>query len=92
MGVVARGNFMTTASKGIGSQDLPNNPRVGGQNQQPPPPEQPNFEEAAQQLGVTVQQLRNALGTPPPDFVAAARQLGVTVEELQNALGVESPG
>ena len=47
------------------------------------------------QLGVTVEELREALGDPsdgPPDFEAAAAQLGVTVEELKEALGVPEGG
>jgi len=41
---------------------------------------------AAEILGITEQELMDALGPPPPDIEAAAETLGITVEELQNAL------
>jgi hypothetical protein len=46
----------------------------------------PDFTEAAEALGVTMDELLAALGPPPPDLEAAAATLGVTVEELQAAL------
>ncbi|MEM8535408.1 MAG: DUF1566 domain-containing protein [Chloroflexota bacterium] len=52
----------------------------------------PDLAAAAATLGITEQELRDALGTPPPDFAATAEALGITVEELQNALGVEPSG
>ncbi|MEM8808635.1 MAG: hypothetical protein AAGF01_21680 [Cyanobacteria bacterium P01_G01_bin.38] len=46
----------------------------------------PGFDEAAEQLGVTVDELMSASGEPPFDLEAAAATLGVTVEELTEAL------
>lgn len=47
----------------------------------------PDFAAAAEQLGVTEQELVDAIGGPPPDFAAAAEILGVTEEALEGALG-----
>lgn len=62
----------------------------------------PDFAAAAEQLGVTEDELKDALGVPDqptldengrpvrpprPDFAAAAEQLGVTEDELMQALG-----
>lgn len=41
----------------------------------------------AEELGVDVDELREALGPPPPDLEAAALRLGVDVEDLRRALG-----
>lgn len=41
--------------------------------------------EAAETLGLTEEELREALGTPP-DFAAAAETLGITREELRAAM------
>ena len=47
----------------------------------------PDFSEAAEKLGVTEEQLQEALGTTrPPDLPAAAEKLGVTEEQLVEAL------
>ena len=46
----------------------------------------PDFTQAAEVLGVTVDELLTALGPPPPDLENAAATLGVTVEELRAAL------
>ncbi|MEO0868809.1 MAG: hypothetical protein AAFY17_10245 [Cyanobacteria bacterium J06642_11] len=46
----------------------------------------PGFDEAATQLGVTIDELMAALGEPPFDLEAAAATLSVTVEELTEAL------
>ncbi|MEM8643141.1 MAG: hypothetical protein AAGG51_30645 [Cyanobacteria bacterium P01_G01_bin.54] len=46
----------------------------------------PGFDQAAEQLGVTVDELMAALGEPPFDLNAAATTLGVTLEELREAL------
>ena len=65
-------------------------------------PRRPDFAAAAQKLGVTEQQLKDALGVPAnppnpgdrsqrpprPDFAAAATKLGVTEQQLKDALGV----
>ncbi len=50
------------------------------------PENQPDLAAAAEILGITEQQLMEALGPPPPDFTAAAQTLGITEQELQNAL------
>lgn len=55
------------------------------------PPNRPPLDlaAAAKALGVTEEELRNALGDPqqgPPDLAAAAEQLGLTVEELEEVL------
>lgn len=46
----------------------------------------PDLSEAAEKLGVSEDELAEALGSPPPDFEAAAEKLGVSVEELKDAL------
>ncbi|HXW98782.1 MAG TPA: hypothetical protein VEI51_03575 [Methanomicrobiales archaeon] len=61
-------------------------PRYGGQGQR----FQPNFTAAAEKLGVTEQQLRDALNTTfqgRRNLTAAAQQLGVTTQQLSDALG-----
>ena len=78
------------------------------QAQQPPKqlpdgerPPRPDFAAAATKLGVSEQQLKDALGVPAnppggdrnqrpprPDFAAAATKLGVTEQQLKDALGV----
>ena len=50
------------------------------------------MEAAAKQLGVSVEVLRYALGTPPPDIKAAAQKLGVSELQLNQALGKPSKG
>jgi len=65
-------------------------PPAGGPNDGAAPPAPDgllDLDAIAATLGVTVDELRDALGTPPPDLEAAAAQLGVTVDELQEALG-----
>ncbi|HIL30156.1 MAG TPA: hypothetical protein EYG27_01300 [Dehalococcoidia bacterium] len=42
---------------------------------------------AAQKLGVSVEVLSDALGSPPPDIKAAAQKLGVSESQLNQALG-----
>lgn len=42
---------------------------------------------AAKTLGVSVEALRNAVGTPPPDFNRAAKILGISAAEIRKALG-----
>ncbi|MBL8642751.1 MAG: YHYH protein [Rhodospirillaceae bacterium] len=51
-----------------------------------PRPDRVQFAAAAAKLGVSEQQLMQALGPPPPDFEAAAKRLGVDVETLRRAL------
>lgn len=57
-------------------------PPQGAGNGQPP-----DLAAAATQLGLTEQQLREALGPPPPDFAAAASKLGISEAALRQALG-----
>jgi len=55
---------------------------------------EPDLAAAAEQLGVTEEALKEALGDPSqgaPDFGAAAEALGVTTEALENALGATAP-
>lgn len=50
---------------------------------------------AAEKLGVTEEQLREALGDMkqgPPDLAAAAEKLGISVDLLQEALGMPAGG
>ncbi len=47
---------------------------------------EPDLSEAAEKLGVTVQQLQRALGPPPPDFTAAAQTLGVSESYLRSIM------
>jgi hypothetical protein len=48
----------------------------------------PDLAAAAAQLGISEQQLREALGPPPPDFAAAAQKLGLSEAQLRQALNV----
>ncbi len=86
-----------------GGQNAPNQQPQGNQennNLQPPQQDQanqsqgqgPDFANAAQQLGVTEQELRNALGQGRPNIQQAAATLGISEEALINALGIPSPG
>ena len=79
-GVVAENNFSTTSSTGIGSQG---NARRGPGQGMPP-----GFEEAAQILGVSTEDLMNALkgNGQRPNIAAAAEKLGVTEKALRSAL------
>ena len=52
----------------------------------PPAGAGPDLTEAAEALGVTVDELRTALGGPPPDIEGAAEALGVSAEELRAVL------
>jgi len=47
----------------------------------------PDFSQAAEQLGISEQELLEALGGPPPNFAAAAEKLGVSEETIQKAVG-----
>ena len=79
-GVVAENNFSTTSSTGIGSQG---NARRGPGQGMPP-----GFEEAAQILGGSTEDLMNALkgNGQRPNIAAAAEKLGVTEKALRSAL------
>lgn len=48
----------------------------------------PDLSAAAKKLGITEQQLKDALGAPPPNFATAAQKLGITAADLKAALGV----
>jgi|GEM_PF-1349409 len=50
--------------------------------------EEPDLAAAAEKLGITEDELTDALGDPPPDLDAAAEALGISKEDLVNALGV----
>jgi hypothetical protein len=80
VGVQAQGNFITTATAGIGAQ----RPGEGGGPGGMPP----GLNEAAATLGVEPQALMEALGGrgQKPDLAAAAATLGVTEDALCNAL------
>jgi hypothetical protein len=73
-------NFSTTSSTGIGSQG---NTRRGPGQGMPH-----GFEEAAQILGVSTEDLMNALkgNGQRPNIAAAAEKLGVTEKALRSAL------
>jgi hypothetical protein len=78
VGVQAQDNFSTTAKAGVGA------PRAGGDGQMPP-----EFEEAAQKLGVTLEELQQAFGDVrggAPDLTAAAKALGIEEAELRAVL------
>jgi len=46
----------------------------------------PDLNAAAQRLGISMQELHQALGRPPPDFDSAARRLGISRDKLIQAL------
>lgn len=46
----------------------------------------PDFSEAAEALGISEQDLIDALGGPPPNFEAAAEKLGVSQERLMEVM------
>ena len=48
----------------------------------------PNFENAEKMLGVSVRDIKRALGPPPGDFSRAAKVLGISEDKLSEALGV----
>ena len=48
----------------------------------------PDFSKAAEELGVSEQELRDALGGRPPNLQAAAQKLGVPVAAIVKALGL----
>lgn len=51
------------------------------------PPGRPNLGAAAAKLGITPEDLIEALGPPPPDLAAAAKRLGISEQTLGDALG-----
>ncbi len=62
----------------------PESPETPPEQEAPETP--PDLASAAEMLGITEQELVNALGPPPPDLAAAAQTLGITEETLQNAM------
>ena len=88
-----RGSFnepMLPPNRKTGSQsDMPR-----GSRQHPPPGRsgqqrgsgRPDLGIAAQKLGISERQLRDALGPPPPDLSEASRKLGISERELRQAL------
>lgn len=90
VGKQARDNFATTAQAGIGAPRTPGGaPGAGGHMDGAPDGPPPGFEQAAETLGVSPEDLASALmqaGGPPPDFAAAATALGVSEEALRAAL------
>ncbi|MBN3906837.1 MAG: hypothetical protein HWQ35_09850 [Nostoc sp. NMS1] len=81
----------------IAQAQQPPNQRPEGEQR----PHRPDFKAAAAKLGVSEQQLKDALGVPAnpptgdrnqrpprPDFKAAATKLGVSEQQLKDALGV----
>ena len=68
-------------------------PTIGeGESQAEPSGEAPDLAAAAATLGISEQDLMDALGDPPPDLETAAATLGVTAEELMAALGAAEGG
>jgi YHYH protein len=51
-----------------------------------PPGDPPDFAAIAETLGVSEQDLMQALGPPPPDFEAAAKKLGISVDKLRSVM------
>jgi len=75
--------------------EAPATVEAGTTDETPTEMEQPDLAAAAEQLGVTEEALKEALGDPSqgePDFAAAAESLGVATEELENAMGVTGQG
>ncbi|WP_376878290.1 YHYH protein [Albirhodobacter sp. R86504] len=79
VGVSAQDNFATTAAGGIGAAGGPD----GGGHGTPP-----GFDTAAEDLGVSVDDLMQALGGPgqEPDLAKAAAELGVSEDALRAAM------
>jgi len=48
--------------------------------------QEPDLSQAAAELGVSVDALRDALGGPPPNFAQAAEKLGISEEQLQSVM------
>lgn len=82
----------TVSDPGLGGpgqgQPLPGQPPRDGPPPAGPPGGPPDLAAAALKLGVTEQQLREALGPPPPNLAAAAARLGISEQTLRQALGV----
>lgn len=63
--------------------------RIGGFDGPPGGPGGPGgrLSAAAKKLGISVDQLRRAIGPPPPDFRGAARKLGISEDKIRRAMG-----
>jgi len=86
VGVSAENSFATTASAGVGAGggpggDGPNDGGPGGGAGGAP-----DFAAVAEILGITEQELVDALGTPPADLAATAETLDIPLQELESAL------
>ena len=80
-------NFVKTGPGG--GQQSGGGQKPGGPSQKPSGSAQPpDLTPAAKKLGLTVEQLKEALGPPPPNLDAAAQKLGITVSALKSALGL----
>jgi hypothetical protein len=56
---------------------------------------EPDFDAAAEKLGMSADAIKNALGEPgqgKPDFAAAAKKLGISEKELISAFGIQEDG
>ena len=63
-----------------------NERRSGGPGQGPGPRRRAALRAAAEELGVSVSDLRAAIGPPPPDFANAARVLGIEESKIRAAM------
>ncbi len=74
---------------------MPAPPEGGAPGERPPAPAM-DLAAAAAKLGVTEQQLRDALGDVTgqklPDFATAAKKLGISEKSLREALGLPADG
>ncbi len=86
---VLQDNALAQCSTG---QMLPPPGGGGGGEGGPPQGGPPDFAAIAETLGVTEQQLRDAIGGPPPDFPAASEALGIPVEEIEAAFEAAGAG
>ncbi len=48
--------------------------------------QEPDLSQAAAELGVSEDALRDALGGPPPNFAQAAEKLGISEDQLQSVM------
>ncbi len=69
-----------------GSSDGTTNSETSAQQGGPPGGDLPDLALAAEALGITEQDLLDALGSPPPDLEASAEILSITIEELEDAM------
>ncbi|MGH8400437.1 MAG: YHYH protein [Gammaproteobacteria bacterium] len=68
------------------SRDQPGEPGMGSERGPPDGGRETTLKRAAAALGISVDQLRAALGPPPPDLQHAAQQLGISEQQLRDAL------